>query len=103
LITPNEAPENRHVYHLYVVRVPDRDVIQAALKEAGIATGVHYPIALPSLAAYRYLGHRPEDFPLANRYAREVLSLPMFPEMMGEQIGYVCDVLRRVVRGKEMR
>jgi dTDP-4-amino-4,6-dideoxygalactose transaminase len=103
VITLNVAPEKRHVYHLYVVRVPDRDAIQAALKEAGIATGVHYPIALPSLAAYRYLGHKPEDFPIANRYAGEILSLPMFPEMTDEQVAYVCDVLRRVVSGKETR
>lgn len=103
VITPCVAPEKRHVYHLYVVRVPDRDVIQAALKEAGIATGVHYPIALPSLAAYRYLGYKSEDFPIANRYAGEILSLPMFPEMTDEQVAYVCDVLMRSVRGKVTR
>ncbi len=99
--TPEEADGMRHVYHLYVVRVPDRGAVQHALDEAGIATGVHYPIALPGLAAYRYLGHRPEDFPVAHRYAGEILSLPMFPELTDEQVAYVCDVLRRAVRGKE--
>ncbi len=103
VITLNVAPEKRHVYHLFVVRVPGRDAIQATLKEAGIATGVHYPIALPSLAAYRYLGHKPEDFPIANRYAGEILSLPMFPEMTDEQVAYVCDVLMRSVCGKVTR
>lgn len=103
VVTPVASPGMRHVYHLYVVRVPGRGAVQAVLKEAGIATGVHYPIALPRLAAYRYLGHRPEDFPVANRYAGEILSLPMFPEMTDEQVAYVCDVLRRAVRGKEMR
>lgn len=101
--TPVVAPGVTHVYHLYVVRVPDRSAVQVALKEAGIATGIHYPIALPSLAAYRHLGHRPADFPVANRYAAEVLSLPMFPEMTDEQVVHVCDVLRQAVRGKEAK
>jgi dTDP-4-amino-4,6-dideoxygalactose transaminase len=101
VVTPVAAPGTRHVYHLYVVRVPNRDSVQTELKEAGIATGVHYPIALPSLAAYRYLGHRPEDFPVANRYAGKIISLPMFPEMTDEQVAYVCDLLRRAVRGEE--
>lgn len=101
VIIPNVALGTRHVYHLYVVRVPDRVGVQAALKEAGIATGVHYPIALPSLAAYRYLGHEPVDFPVANLFAEEILSLPMFPEMTDEQVAYVCDMLRRALRGKE--
>ena len=101
VFTPIVATEKRHVYHLYVVRLTDREAVQTALKDAGIATGVHYPIALPALAAYRYLGHRPEDFPIASRYAAEILSLPMFPEMTDEQVAYVCDLLRRVVRGKE--
>lgn len=100
-VTPVVAPGMTHVYHLYVVRVPDRAAVQAALKEAGIATGIHYPIALPSLAAYRHLGHRLADFPVANRYAGEILSLPMFPEMTDEQVVHVCDVLRRTVPGKE--
>jgi dTDP-4-amino-4,6-dideoxygalactose transaminase len=103
VVMPVATPGMRHVYHLYVVRVPDRDDVQAALKAAGIATGVHYPIALPSLAAYRYLGHRQEDFPVANRYAGEILSLPMFPEMTDDQVAYVCDVLRRAVHGKEAK
>lgn len=103
VITPDVAPEKRHVYHVYVVRVPDRDSTQAALKAAGIATGVHYPIALPLLAAYRYLGHSVEDFPMANRYATEILSLPIFPEMTDEQVGYVCDVLRCAIGRKEAR
>jgi len=90
VITPVVLPKTRHVYHLYVVRVQSRDRIQAVLQEAGIATGIHYPIALPNLQAYKYLGKSPANFPTASKYSGEVLSLPMFPELDEAQIEYVC-------------
>lgn len=90
---PVPDPGNRHVYHLYVVRVKDRDKVQALLSEAGISTGIHYPIALPDLEAYRYLGKSPGDYPVASRYAKEILSLPMFPELQEEEIQFVCERL----------
>jgi dTDP-4-amino-4,6-dideoxygalactose transaminase len=95
LVTPVELPDVRAVYHLYVVRVPaeQREALQAFLKEAGIDTGVHYPIALPLLKAYSYLGHTPEDFPVASRMMREIVSLPMFPELTEAQIERVSDAL----------
>ena len=65
------------------------------MKERGIATGIHYPVALPNLKAYAYLNYGPEDFPIAARYAEEILSLPMYPELSQEQIGYVADSIRR--------
>jgi dTDP-4-amino-4,6-dideoxygalactose transaminase len=89
VILPGPADQTRHVYHLYVVRVPERDRVQAALRERGIATGIHYPIALPNLTAYRYLGYQPEDFPVATRYSHEILSLPMYPELRDDQLEYV--------------
>ena len=92
--TPAEHPDKRHVYHLYVVRVAERDRVQARLKESGIDAGVHYPIPLPLLKAYHYLGHRPEDFPVAASYHGELLSLPMFPELSSEQIERVCRELK---------
>ena len=93
--TPEELPNVRAVYHLYIVRVQDREKLQASLKEAGISTGIHYPIALPYLNAYKYLGHSPEDFPEALKASQEIVSLPMFPELSEEQIGYVCDQIRQ--------
>ena len=99
LVTPTEIAGRRHVYHLFVVRVPCRDIVQEKLKSAGIETGIHYPIALPSLGAYRYLGHSPADFPAATACSREILSLPMFPELGDEQIQYVCHHLRSAVSG----
>jgi len=93
VVIPVVPANTRHVYHLYVVRVQARDRVQAALQEAGIATGIHYPIALPNLQAYKYLGKLPDDFPIASRYSGEVLSLPMFPELSEDQIEYVSKSL----------
>lgn len=90
---PLEAEGYRHVYHLYVVRVKDRQSVQDKLKEANIVTGIHYPIALPMLKAYQYLRHKPEGFPVAIKYSQEILSLPMYPEMTDEQTRWVCQNL----------
>ena len=89
--------DSTHVYHLYVVQVSDRERVQAHLQEKGIATGIHYPIALPLLSAYKYLGHTPEQFPVAARGMNRILSLPMYPELTEEQIQYVADSLTEAV------
>jgi dTDP-4-amino-4,6-dideoxygalactose transaminase len=91
---PDEAPDNAHVYHLYVIRCERRDAMQTFLGENGIATGIHYPIALPNLKAYRYLGHHSGDFPVAGRYQDEILSLPMYPGLSQEMITYVTEKIR---------
>jgi dTDP-4-amino-4,6-dideoxygalactose transaminase len=93
LCLPRELENLRAVYHLYVVRVPNgkREALQQHLAAAGISTGIHYPIALPYLNAYRYLGHTPQDFPESLRASGEILSLPMFPELTKEQIAYVAE------------
>ena len=96
VVTPGELDGVRAVYHLYVVRIPgdQRDEVQAALKQAGVETGIHYPIALPYLNAYRRLGHTDADFPRALKASQEILSLPMFAELAEEQIEYVVARLR---------
>jgi dTDP-4-amino-4,6-dideoxygalactose transaminase len=96
LATPKELANVRAVYHLYVVRVPNgkREALQNDLKARGISTGIHYPIALPSLNAYRHLGHRPEDFPHSTQAASEIMSLPMFPELSEEQVNYIAAAIR---------
>ncbi len=94
---PRVSAGKKHVYHLYVVRVPDREKVQTALSESGISTGIHYPIALPNLKAYRYLGKSPDDYPVASQYSKEVLSLPMFPELQEDQINYVCGHLKKAI------
>ena len=80
----------RHVYHLYVVRLAQRDVWRDRLTEAGVQTGVHYPIPVHLQPAYRDLGYSPGDFPVCERASTEVLSLPMFPELTEAQIREVA-------------
>lgn len=94
LVLPAEADWAFHVYHLYVVRAPDRDRLAAWLKQAGIDTAVQYPHPLHLTAAYESLGHREGDFPECERACREILSLPMFPELRDEQVDYVADQIR---------
>jgi dTDP-4-amino-4,6-dideoxygalactose transaminase len=92
------APEYvRHTYHLYVVRVTDRDAVSAKLGEAGVATGLHYPTAIPFLEVFQNLGHEAADFPVAYAQMNELLSLPMYAELTDEMIEYVCEQLKRAV------
>jgi dTDP-4-amino-4,6-dideoxygalactose transaminase len=101
VICPAEMNRARHVYHLFVIRLAQRDSILAAMKQRGIATGIHYPIALPFLDAYGHLGHRPSDFPIAYQYAAEILSLPIYPELERDQIEYVCAQLLDIQKNCE--
>ncbi|NIQ13814.1 MAG: aminotransferase class I/II-fold pyridoxal phosphate-dependent enzyme [Candidatus Dadabacteria bacterium] len=97
LITPLEIDNVKAVYHLYVVRVKNglRQKIQDHLKSKGIATGIHYPIALPNLNAYAYLNHKFDDFPEATKASHEILSLPMFPELKENGILVICDSIKK--------
>ena len=92
--TPRERPGVRHVYHVYAVRLPQRDGWRARLHEMGIQTGVHYPVPMHLQPAYRDLGYKAGDFPVAEAVAGEVLSLPLFPEMTDTQLEEVSGVLR---------
>lgn len=98
VMRPVVLPGNEHVWHLYVIRVPNRDHVLAGLHEAGIGAGVHYPQPIHLLGAMRDLGYGPGDFPTAEAAAREILSLPMFPHITPEQQERVVDVLRRVLQ-----
>jgi len=100
-VVPPKSPEmSRHVYHLYVIRVPDRGRLQEYLRERGIATGVHYPVALPNLSAYRSQGHNTEDYPVAGRYQDEIMSLPMYPEMTREMSDHVTAAISDFFAGR---
>jgi dTDP-4-amino-4,6-dideoxygalactose transaminase len=94
---PVEADYARHVYHLYVVLVDDRDALQKSLGEKGIGTGLHYPQPLHLQKAYSHLGHREGDFPVTESVTRRLLSLPMFPELTREQIEYVAEGVKEFV------
>jgi dTDP-4-amino-4,6-dideoxygalactose transaminase len=97
--TPATRPGATHVFHAYVVRVPERDAVKAHLEKCGVASTIHYPTPLPLLQAYRYLGHTAEDFPVASRHRTEMLTLPLYPEMSEAQVELVgvsvLDSLRR--------
>jgi dTDP-4-amino-4,6-dideoxygalactose transaminase len=93
-VPPVERPGCRHVYHVYVVRLPQRDVWRQRFTDAGVQTGVHYPIPVHLQPAYSDLGYKAGDFPVSERAAGEVLSLPMFPELTAAQIGEVAGVIR---------
>jgi dTDP-4-amino-4,6-dideoxygalactose transaminase len=96
--TPSAMPDARHVYHLYVVRVKGREAVSRALAENGISTGVHYPIPLPFLNAYKYLGHGPQDFPVAHSYKDEILSLPIHGSMDDAQVEFVIEQVQAIRR-----
>jgi dTDP-4-amino-4,6-dideoxygalactose transaminase len=82
---PYEPSWSRTVYHLYVIRTEDRDGMMIHLKNAGIGTGIHYPIPLHLQKAYIELGYKLGDFPICEKVATEIVSLPMFPQLTSEQ------------------
>src|SRR5262249_28486224 len=91
LILPYEPSWSRAVYHLYVVRTPDRAGMMAHLKTAGIGTGIHYPIPLHLQQAYRSLGYASGDFPVCEEIASQIVSIPMFPQLTNEQQARVVE------------
>jgi dTDP-4-amino-4,6-dideoxygalactose transaminase len=93
---PREQPYARAVYHLFVIRHPRRDALSAALKERGIGTLIHYPIPLHLQPAFATLGGRPGDFPVAEKAAGEILSLPLYPEMTDDQARSVAQAVREL-------
>jgi len=101
VITPIEADFAKHVYHLYVVRTKDRDRLRAYLQSRGIATGIHYPIPIHLQEAYQSLGCDRGDFPVTEKYTKEILSLPMFPELTIEQIRYVVQEIEDFMQGPQ--
>ncbi len=92
---PWVAPDVEHVWHLYVVRTPKRDAVRAALAEQGIASGMHYPVPLHLQPALAQLGYRTGDFPNTEAWSKELLSLPMFPELRPDEIDAVAGTVRR--------
>jgi dTDP-4-amino-4,6-dideoxygalactose transaminase len=97
LTLPSEAADRRHVWHLFVVRHPERDRVREALASRGVQTGLHYPIPVHLQKAYAHLGHRAGEFPVAEAVARECLSLPMYPELSEAQQGAVIESLAEAI------
>ncbi len=98
VILPCEPDWSKGVFHLYVVRVSDREKFMRHLNAAAIGTGIHYPIPLHIQKAYAHLNHREGDFPVAEGVAPEIVSLPMFPGITCEQQARVADEVRAYIR-----
>ena len=92
MASPTEAPHTRHVYTYFVVRLANRDVVQEEMKKAGVDTVIHYPIPLHLQPAYASLGYGEGDFPVAEAQARQILSLPLYPELTESQIRRIAQL-----------
>lgn len=100
IILPYEPSWSRAVYHLYVVRIEDREGLMAYLESTGIGSGIHYPIPLHLQKAYSPLGYVPGDFPVCEKIADQIVSLPMFPQMTAEQQRRVVEEIARFVQNR---
>jgi dTDP-4-amino-4,6-dideoxygalactose transaminase len=94
---PREMPYARHVYHVYAIRAPHRDAVAEAMTAAGVQVGIHYPIPVHLQDAYRDDRYPEGSFPVSEKVAREVLSVPMYPELTRAQIGQVAEAVRSSV------
>lgn len=103
LALPSEAGYAESVWHLYVIRSPDRDALQTHLTAHGIATGIHYPVPIHLQPAYQDLGYREGAFPITEQYAGEILSLPMYPELTSEAITRVAELMKEFTPDDRVR
>ena len=99
VIRPVEAAGNRHVYHLYVIRVANRDRVLEKLKAQGVGAGIHYPIPLHRQPAFLKRGYGSIQLPHTEKAASEIISLPIFPELTAAQIEYTVNALKEALRG----
>jgi len=90
---PSIAEGNRGVYYVYNILVPKRDELAAFLKEKGIGTAIYYPRPLHLQKCFAYLGYKEGDFPVAERVCKEILALPIYPELGDDEVEYVCDAI----------
>jgi len=97
VVLPMEMPYARHIYHLYVIRVKDRDKVKEALAAREVYCGLHYAVPLHLLSAYERLNKPRGSYPVTEEVTSEILSLPMFPEITGDQQKYVADSLGEVL------
>ena len=99
VLKPREEAYAKHVYHIYAIRVKERDRLMAALGEKGIGCNIHYPVPIHLQEAYRSLNLGPGSFPVAEKCASEYLSLPMFAELTADQIAWVADGIKAFYQG----
>jgi dTDP-4-amino-4,6-dideoxygalactose transaminase len=97
IITPQVRGEGEHVFHLYVIQVPDRNRLAQYLKGNNIETAVHYPVALPYLKCYDNYKHKADQFPVASSFQNKIISLPMYAELTIEAIDYISEHVKKGV------
>ena len=100
-ILPFEADYAKHVYHIYAVRVKKRDGLIRSLSEKGIHCGIHYPVPIHLTDAYHFLGYKKNSFPVAERCAEQMISLPMYPELDGKQIVHIANEIMELLMKKK--
>jgi dTDP-4-amino-4,6-dideoxygalactose transaminase len=100
IVKPQEKAWAKHVYHLYVVRTPYRDELRVWLENKGIATGMHYPVPIHLQEAWRNYGGGNFSLPVTERVVREILSLPMYPELSTEEADYICKSVQEFTESK---
>jgi dTDP-4-amino-4,6-dideoxygalactose transaminase len=97
IIRPARISWNQPVYHIYAIRVPERDEVIRSLAAKGVGSAIHYPVPVHLQTAYRSLGYAPGAFPRAERCAKQFVSLPMFPELTAPQVTYVVETLHEIL------
>ena len=97
IILPKEGSDQAHVYHIFPIRVKNRDELLSRMGEAGVGCAIHYPVPIHLQEAYKDLGYKKGDCPTSEICASEFLSLPMYPELTDEQIDYVVDSLKKLL------
>ncbi len=97
IVTPKMVSYSSHIYHVYAIRVKNRDNVVSMLQKRKIGVLVHYPIPLHLQEVYKILGYHKGDFPAAEKISREVMSLPMYPHLKSAEIKFVCDNIKKMV------
>ncbi len=103
VVTPVERAEMMHVYHLYVVRVPHRDELLEWLNRHGVGAAIHYPVPIHLQEATRHLGYSEGDFPVTERVAGEIISLPIYPELGIDDVNYICQTIGDFLRARRSK
>lgn len=98
VVLPVEMPYGKHVFHLYIVQIENRDEVKAQLASAGIDTGLHYPVPLHLQDAYKQLGYKKGDFAVSEKLSEHILSLPMYPGLSAEAVEHVVTTLTEAVK-----
>jgi dTDP-4-amino-4,6-dideoxygalactose transaminase len=95
--TPIVEKNFSHVFHIYQIQIKNRDYILTKMQEKGIGVNIHYPVPLHLHTGFSFLNNKKGDFPVAEKLARNTLSLPCYPYMKDEQVEYVCEVLKSFI------